>query len=67
VVSLPTTTTPFGDANLTDLGGGVAKLPGGNGHDEPWPPLGDGVLLLFALALTYAGAIYRKRRKETEE
>ena len=56
---------PFSDLEFVGAGG-PAKLPSG-GHEEPWPPLGDGVLLLFALALTYAGAIYRKRRKETEE
>ena len=41
--------------------GGPAKLPGGGGH-EPWVPVGDGLLSLLLLAVSYA--VVRGDKKE---
>lgn len=52
---------PFSDLEFVGAGG-PAKLPGSGGHEEPWPPISDGLFVLLAFALGYVGVLRSKRR-----
>ncbi|MBO5974840.1 MAG: hypothetical protein J6U44_05635 [Paludibacteraceae bacterium] len=53
---------PFADSGEEVSFSGPARLPSGDGHEEPWTPISDGLFVLLAFALGYVGVLRSKRR-----